>query len=130
MPQVPWVIRQAINHPMATVVGYAAFTGVMIGNPATRALGWQMGSFGLRAAGNVSFGAARGLFGTTLVRGGTVTLGSTAMVGTASVGLGYMIGATVGTGIAYAWKGDEGAKDALYFYSNPYRATKELFEKF
>ncbi len=130
MPQIPWVIRQAVNHPMATVVGYGVLTGVAIGNPATRQLGWRMGSFGIRAAGNVSFGAARGLLGTTLVRGGSATLGGTVAVGTASVGAGYMIGATVGTGVSHLIWGDEGAKDALYFYSKPYKATKELFEKF
>ena len=126
MVQVPWVVKQAVSHPMATVVGYGVITGIAIGNPATRQLGWRMGSFGIRAAGNVTFGATRGLLGTTLVRGGSATLGGSVAVGAASVGAGYAIGAVVGTGISHLIWGEEGAKDALYFYSNPVRAIKEM----
>ena len=111
---------------MATVVGYAGLTGLAIGYAPTRQLGFRMGSFGIRAAGNVTFGATRGLLGTSLVRGGSATLGGTVAVGASAITLGYAIGAIGGTIIAQTVWGDEGAKDALYFYSNPIRAIKEM----
>lgn len=96
---------------------YWGSTGVMLGagirSPWARTKGIQMVSFGARATANVTWASFRALAGTTLVRGGTTTLGSLAV---AAAG-GYVIGSAVGTGIAYAGWGEKGASDALDFYS-------------
>jgi len=119
MPSVSeWVLIQR-NAPQY----YWLATVAAVAHPTTRSFGLRMGSFGIRASANVAFAGARALAGTTLLRGGSVTLGSAA----GSVAAGYAIGAVLGTGISYAVWGDEGAKDALYFYSHPVKATKELF---
>ena len=122
-----WVVRQAVNHPMATVVAYSGATGLAIGYKPTRTLGLRMGSYGLRGAANLYRGAllgrGPGMLGTTFVRGGSVNAISAArgLVGLGQAALlGYAIGSVVGTGIAYAAFGEEGAKDALDFYTNPF----------
>ena len=117
-----WVIIQQNKEAI-----FWGTTAGMIIHPSTRSIGIGMGKFGVRATANVTIASTRALFGTTLVRGGSMTLGSATMVGTAAVGLGYVSGAVIGTGISQAVWGDEGAKDALYFYSHPFKATRELF---
>jgi hypothetical protein len=122
-----WVVRQAVNHPMASVVAYSGATGLAIGYKPTRTLGLRMGSFGFRGAGNWARGAllgrGPGLLGTTFVRGGSVSSATAArgVLGLAQGAvLGYAIGSVVGTAVAYAAFGEDGAKDALDFYSNPF----------
>lgn len=112
-----WVFKQAVSHPMATVVGYAGLTGFAIGYAPTRQLGWRMGSFGIRAAGNITWGAARGLSTTTLVRGGSMTFGGGIVRATGAVAAGYLLGAVVGTVIARQFWGVEGAHDAFALYT-------------
>jgi hypothetical protein len=122
-----WVVRQALNHPMATVVAYSGATGLAIGYKPTRTLGLRMGSYGLRGAANLYRGAllgrGPGMLGTTFIRGGSVsaTTAARGVFGLAQGALvGYAIGSVVGTGIAYAAFGEEGARDALDFYTNPF----------
>ena len=120
MPSVPeWVMIQQ-NAPQY----YWLATVAAIAHPTTRSVGLRMGSFGIRATANIAFASTRALLGTTLVRGGSMTLGSTA----GSAAAGYALGAVVGTGISYAVWGEEGAQHAMYFYSNPYRAVKEMLD--
>ena len=120
LPQ--WVVLQQNKE----AIFWGTTAGLII-HPTTRSIGFGMGKFGVRATANVTIASTRALFGTTLVRGGSMTLGSAVMVGTASVGLGYALGAVIGTGISQVVWGDEGAQDALYFYSHPVKATRELF---
>lgn len=122
-----WVVRQAVNHPLATVVAYSGATGLAIGWKPTRTIGVRMASYGFRGAANWGQGAligrGPGLLGTTFVRHGSVSAASAARgaLGLAQGAMvGYAIGSVVGTGIAYAAFGEEGAKDALDFYTNPF----------
>jgi hypothetical protein len=122
-----WVVRQAVNHPMASVIAYSGVTGLAIGYKPTRTVGLRMGSYGLRGAANLYRGAllgrGPGMLGTTFIRGGSVsaTTAARGALGLAQGAMvGYAIGSVVGTGIAYAAFGDEGAKDALDFYTNPF----------
>ncbi len=120
MPSVPeWILIQQKAPGI-----YWAGTAAAVAHPSTRKFGFKMASFGIRATSNVAIGATRALAGTTLVRGGTVTLGRAA----GAVGLGYAIGATVGSGISYAIWGKEGAKDAMSFYTSPIDSTMSLFD--
>ena len=105
-------------------------TAAAIAHPATRRLGWQMGSFGVRATGNVAIASARALGGTTLVRGGTLTLGRAAFYSTGAVVAGYAIGAVAGTALIGAIWGKQGARDAIDFYISPIDSTEKLISKF
>jgi len=42
----------------------------------------------------------------------------------ASIGAGYVLGATVGTGVAYAFWGEEGARDAMDLYTGKVSVKK------
>ncbi|AXH79452.1 MAG: hypothetical protein [Circular genetic element sp.] len=102
--------------------GYTAGTAgaglarlLITGNPATLNTARSLASFGARA----HFNAVRGVLGTTIARGGTVTLGGAIATTTAAVGLGYAAGAVVGTGISQLAFGEEGARHALDLYSSP-----------
>lgn len=99
----------------AGVAGSGLTRLLITGNPATLNYARQMASFGARA----HFNAVRGVLGTTLVRGGSVTLGGAIATTTAAVGLGYAAGAVVGTGISQLAFGEQGARDALELYSSP-----------
>ena len=116
-----WVLIQQ-NAPQF----YWMATVGAIAHPYTRAKGFQMASLGVRATSRMAVASSRALLGTTLVRGGSMTVGSAA----AAVGAGYAIGATVGSLTAYSIWGDEGAQDALQFYAHPISSTQELFGKF
>ncbi len=108
--------------------GYTAGTAgagvarlLITGNPATLNSARSLASFGARA----HFNAVRGVLGTTLTRGGTVTLGGAVATTTSAVALGYTAGAVVGTGISQLAFGEEGARTALDLYSSP----KKFIEK-
>lgn len=101
----------------------AVFTGRV---PWTARVGWHMGSFGVRATYNMTVASARALGSTTLIRGGTMTVGGAA----GSVALGYGIGAVVGTAISGAVWGKQGARDAIEFYTSPIDSTEKLISKF
>ncbi len=118
-----WVVLQQNKE----AIFWGSTAGLII-HPRTRSFGWQAAKFGTRATGNVAVASTRALFGTTLVRGGSLTFGSASAVGASAVGLGYVVGAAVGSGISYKFYGDAGARDALHFYSNPFSATADLFD--
>ena len=105
----------------AGVAGSGVTRLLITGNPATLNYARQMASFGARA----HFNAVRGVLGTTLVRGGSVTLGGAIATTTAAMGLGYTAGAVVGTGISQLAFGEEGAIAALDLYSSP----KKFYDK-
>ena len=92
---------------------YWLATAAALAHPKTRSTGVRLASFGARASLNVARGTAGAILGTPLVRGGTTTLGG--LAGGVAVGAG--IGMVVGTGIAYAGWGDQGASRALELYS-------------
>lgn len=121
-----WVVKQVVSHPMASVVGYAGLTGLLIGYPPTRRLGLKLGSFGLRAGAAGTWGAMRGIATTTLVRGGSVTLAGGVVRASGAIGSGYVLGATVGTAIAYAGWGEEGADDAFALYTGQVSSDEYL----
>lgn len=103
---------------------YWGATGIALGagiaNPWVRKkIAYPMVSFGVRSTVNVTFASARALFATTVVRGGTVTFGGALVRAGGSIAGGYVLGATIGTGIAYAGWGEKGASDALDFYTDP-----------
>ena len=99
----------------AGTAGYGLARLALTGNPATLNTARSLASFGARAHVN----AVRGVLGTTLARGGTVTLGAAAAQGASAVALGYTAGAVIGTGISQLAFGDEGAREALDLYSSP-----------
>ena len=108
--------------------GYTAGTAgagmarlLITGNPATLNTARALASFGARA----HFNAVRGVLGTTLARGGTITLGGAIATGVSAAALGYATGALVGTGISQLAFGEEGARTALDLYSSP----KKFYEK-
>lgn len=101
----------------AATIGSGVTRLALTGNPATLRLAGQMVSLGARAHVH----AVRGVLGTTLVRGGTTTVGGALAKGAASVGAGYVAGAVVGTAISRAAFGEEGADLAIQTYSNPKR---------
>ena len=92
-------------------------TAMAVAHPWTRSHGLRAASFGFRATANVTIAGSRALLGTTLVRGGSLTLGGGIAKAVGSVTAGYVIGATVGTGISYAAWGESGMDDALQFYT-------------
>jgi hypothetical protein len=95
-----------------------------VAHPWTRAQGLRAASFGFRATANVTIAGSRALLGTTLVRGGSATVGGAAGRIVGSVVAGYAIGAVVGTGISYALFGQSGMDDALDLYSGQVSFTK------
>lgn len=108
-PLESWLISNSVQNSAAY---YIFGTGVLIGNPKTRTLGLQLGSFGLRGSANwyrgAILGRGPGLLGTTLVRGGTMTLGRGALLasGTAAgvaaiVGAGYVASHMIGEEMGY-----------------------------
>lgn len=105
-------------------------TAAAIANPRTRALGLRSASYLTRVAVNASIGAMKGAAGTPLVRKGPTPgqmargAGKKAVTATGAIAAGYVIGATVGTGIAYAGWGKEGASDAIDLYTGQVSAEK------
>lgn len=63
--------------------------------------------------GRVAWGSRAGL----AARAGVASASATAAVFASATVLGYAVGATVGTGISQVAFGDEGAEDAIDFYS-------------
>jgi hypothetical protein len=108
-------VEQRFWQATAATAGSGLTRYALTGNPSTLRLAGRMASFGARA----HFAAVRGVLGTTLVRGGTATLGSALATGAAAVGVGYTAGAVIGTGISQALFGDEGARVALDLYMDP-----------
>lgn len=101
-------------HFMSNVHKYYWYATVALtAHPYTRKVGLRMASYGARVGFNVARASAGAVLGTPLARGGTVTGG--ALLGAAAAG--YVIGATVGTGIAQAGWGDEGRSDAIDLYT-------------
>lgn len=107
-PLESWLISKSLQNSAAY---YIFATGVAIGNPSTRTLGLRMGSFGARASANwyrgALLGRGPGLLGTTLVRGGSLTMGRAAVLGgytaagvaavvAAGYGASYLIGEKMG----------------------------------
>lgn len=88
-------------------------TAAAVAHPWTRSHGIRAASFGFSATANVTIASSRALLGTTLVRGGTTTLGGIA----GGVATGYLVGSVAGTGISYALFGEEGAHDAIELYT-------------
>jgi len=107
---------------------------------------WGLASFGLTTTpaltfleGSVSW-MARGLWagsnylrlGAPLAGGGRALLatggssagGMGAGTAVAAVGAGYLLGASVGTGVAYAFWGEKGARDALDLYTGKVSAKQ------
>lgn len=82
-----------------------------------RAAKW-MASLGARLTWNTSAASARAFFGTTLVRGGTMTVGGAAAQASAAVAIPLIIG----YGVSHAIAGDEGTEDYMdYLHSyNPF----------
>jgi len=95
----------------ASTAGFGAARYIFTGNAATLRVAGQMASFGLRAHSNAIAAVMR----TPLVAGGS-SVGSILAVQAAAIGAGYMIGATIGTGISQLAFGDEGAALALDLY--------------
>lgn len=83
----------------------------LIAHPYTRSVGWKVAGYGFRASGAAAWAAAT----TPFVAGGSFSLASFA--GAAAAG--YALGASVGTGIAYAGWGEEGARTAVDVYTSP-----------
>ena len=98
----------------ATLAGGAA-RYLYTGNASTLKYGGRMASFAARA----HLGGARAILSTTLVRGGSTTLGGAAAQFVGAVAAGYAIGSVVGTGISYLAFGEEGASAATDLYMNP-----------
>ncbi len=96
---------------------YWLVTAGAIAHPYTRRKGLQMASFGVRATARMTFASLRALSGTTLVRGGSMTLGGGVARATGAVAAGYLLGAVVGTVIARQFWGVEGAHDAFALYT-------------
>ena len=99
----------------AATIGSGLTRMALTGNPATLRLAGQMVSLGTRA----HMHALRGVLGTTLVRGGTTTVGGAVAKATASVAAGYALGAAAGVGISRAVFGEKGMTAAVDLYSNP-----------
>jgi len=96
---------------------YWMSTAAAIAHPYTRKTGLSMASFGIRASANMAVASTRALLGTTIRAGGTTTLGGAAATYAGALTAGYVIGSLVGTGVSYAVFGEEGATDALEFYT-------------
>lgn len=92
---------------------YWLATAAAVAHPTSRRVGLRMASFGLRATANMAFASGRALLGTSLLRGGSATLGN---IGAAAAA-GYALGVVVGTSVSYIVWGDEGASDAINLYT-------------
>lgn len=118
MPQ--WAMEQAVEgatiaggihlyknpkhaRAVARVGGRAALATGRVGARYGSRLAWQAGKIAARS----SWQLGRAAMTTPIARG----------VSAGHVALGYAIGATVGTAIAYAGWGTEGAKDAIDLYT-------------
>lgn len=117
-PLESWLISKSIQNSAAY---YIFATGVAIGNKSTRRLGLQMGSFGLRATGNLYRGAilgrGPGFLGTSLIRGGSMTFGRAALAGGYTVaGVAAIVAA--GYGVSYAIGEKMGYEDATDDYTD------------
>lgn len=99
----------------AATIGSGLTRLALTGNPATLRFAGQMASLGARA----HMHAIRGVLGTTLVRGGTTTVGGALAKGAASVAAGYAAGAAAGIGISRLAFGEEGMDTAIDLYSSP-----------
>ncbi len=96
---------------------YWIVTAAAVAHPYTRAKGLQMASFGVRATARIGFASVRALSTTTLVRGGSMTLGGAAARATGAVAAGYVIGAGIGYGISRHFWGEKGGRDAIAVYT-------------
>jgi len=99
----------------AATAGSGITRYAITGNTATLRFAGRMVSFGTRAHIN----AVRAIWTTSLVRGGSVSLGGAVSLGLSAITLGYTSGAVIGTGISQILWGDEGAKAALDLYTSP-----------
>ena len=114
MAEIPWWVKSAagyaFTHPAESLVfAYAArhapvptarivwAVGAEMG-PATARLGVRVAVIGFESSAVIRLAARGGMYA-------------------AAAAAGYAIGATVGTGIAYAGWGSAGAKDALDLYT-------------
>jgi len=111
-----WVLV-AQNAPKVYWAGTAFLLGAGLKSPSARTAGIRMASFGVRATIAVTWAGSRALFGTTLVRGGSMTLGGGLARAGGAVVAGYLLGALVGTSIAYEFWGEEGRDQAIDFYT-------------
>lgn len=77
-----------------------------------------MASFGVRVTWNTTLASSRAFLGTTLTRGGTMTVGTAAMQASAAVA----IPIAMGYGVSHAIAGKKGTADYLdYMHSyNPF----------
>ncbi len=105
----------------AATIGSGLTRMALTGNPQTLRLAGQMASLGARA----HMHAIRGVLGTTLVRGGTTTVGGALAKGAASVGAGYALGAAAGIGISRSVFGESGMESAIDLYSSPMKFWNE-----
>lgn len=112
-----WVLSHTVRNSAAY---YIFGTGVMIGNPRTRQFGLRMASFGLRGGANwyrgALLGRGPGLMGTTLVRGGSMTLGRAAAMG-AYTGAAVAGIVAAGYGVSYVIGEEMGYEDATKDYT-------------
>jgi len=92
-------------------------TAAAVAHPYTRTKGLQMASFGIRATARMGFASVRALSTTTLIRGGSITLGGGIARATGAVAAGYVIGAGIGYGISRLAWGDQGGRDAIAVYT-------------
>jgi len=118
----PIDLFHAVSNAESTYWGFTAGTAgaglaryAITGNAATLHQARALASFGGRA----HFNAVRAVLGTPLTRGGTATLGGTAMTITAAAMLGYTAGAVIGTAISQFAFGGDGARIALELYMDP-----------
>jgi hypothetical protein len=115
-----WVAGQTsawiVSHPVEAVGATA-----LLANPTTRTwaakTGWMVAKETARFTGRVALRTAV-ITNAELVAGSRLaTVGGTAGIYAAAFGAGVFLGAIVGTGVAYAGWGSEGASDAVRLYS-------------
>lgn len=85
--------------------------------PASLRIGGQMASFGVRVTWNTAMASSRAFLGTTIVRGGTMTVGAAAAQAAAAVAIPVILG----YGVSHMIAGEEGTDDYMdYLHSyNP-----------
>lgn len=112
-----WVLASAATkvaeNPLA-----AGLVGIGLANPSTRM--WTLRMVGATARHSLTFtgNMIRSTATITWSESSALRLGaSRVLTYSAAIAAGYAIGATVGTSIAYAGWGEEGASDALDLYS-------------
>jgi hypothetical protein len=107
---IPW------NPLEGTAVWFAGGVGYALGNPKSRRFAIQTGSFAARSSGNLFRGvlmrSGPGFWGTTLVRGGTMTARAAAVQSTAAI----TIPLAVGYGVSYGIGRKMGYSDATSDY--------------